>query len=148
MTLHNMAKANGESEFVLARDAVNLAISGEGVYCEHFWRDIFCCVLYMYSNVYFTVYSDMRPFTQSPYVSVCQVHCAMSYSLFDLKTCRVYSNMMTPSNGNIFRVTGPLWGESTGHKCSRRNWNKHLILLSWSIFRDSSHNPSGYFPLR
>ena len=23
---------------------------------------------------------------------------------------------MTPSNGNIFRVTGPLWGESTGHR--------------------------------
>ena len=22
--------------------------------------------------------------------------------------------MMTPSNGNIFRVTDPLWGESTG----------------------------------
>ena len=21
--------------------------------------------------------------------------------------------MMTPSNGNIFRITGPLWGEST-----------------------------------
>ena len=25
--------------------------------------------------------------------------------------------MMTSSNGNIFRVTGPLWGESTGHRC-------------------------------
>ena len=23
--------------------------------------------------------------------------------------------MMTSSNGNLFRVTGPLWGESTGH---------------------------------
>ena len=23
---------------------------------------------------------------------------------------------MTSSNGNIFRVTGPLWGESTGHR--------------------------------
>ena len=23
--------------------------------------------------------------------------------------------MMTYSNGDIFRVTGPLWGESTGH---------------------------------
>ena len=26
------------------------------------------------------------------------------------------SNMMTSSNGNIFRVTGPLWGESAGHR--------------------------------
>ena len=25
-------------------------------------------------------------------------------------------NMMASSNGNIFRVTGPLWGESTGHR--------------------------------
>ena len=25
-----------------------------------------------------------------------------------------YVNMMTSSNGNILRVTGPLWGESTG----------------------------------
>ena len=25
-------------------------------------------------------------------------------------------NMMPSSNGNIFRVTGPLWGESTGHQ--------------------------------
>ena len=24
--------------------------------------------------------------------------------------------MMTSSNGNIFRVTGPFWGESTGHR--------------------------------
>ena len=24
--------------------------------------------------------------------------------------------MMTSSNENIFRVTGPLWGESTGHR--------------------------------
>ena len=24
--------------------------------------------------------------------------------------------MMTSSNGDIFRVTGPLWGESTGHR--------------------------------
>ena len=26
------------------------------------------------------------------------------------------SNMMTSSNGNLFRVTGPLWGEFTGHR--------------------------------
>ena len=24
--------------------------------------------------------------------------------------------MMTPSNGNIYRVTGPLWGESIGNR--------------------------------
>ena len=25
-------------------------------------------------------------------------------------------NLKTSSNGNIFRVTAPLWGESTGHR--------------------------------
>ena len=25
-------------------------------------------------------------------------------------------SMMTSSNGNIFRITDPLWGESTGHR--------------------------------
>ena len=28
-----------------------------------------------------------------------------------------WCSMITSSNGNIFRVTGPLWGESTGHRC-------------------------------
>ena len=34
-------------------------------------------------------------------------------------TLKSYCNMglmMTPSNGNIFHVTGPLWGESTVHQ--------------------------------
>ena len=57
-----------------------------------------------------------------------------------------YGHMMTSSNGNIFRVTGPLWGEFTGHK--QINWSSlqshhqppsliyHQILLwnmSWYI---------------
>ena len=29
-------------------------------------------------------------------------------------------HMMTSSNGNIFRVTGPLCGEFTGHRCNPR----------------------------
>ena len=30
--------------------------------------------------------------------------------------CEIWISMMTSSNGNIFRVTGPLWGEFTGHR--------------------------------
>ena len=30
-------------------------------------------------------------------------------------TQQLYYHMMTSSNGNIFRGTGPLWGEFTGH---------------------------------
>ena len=30
--------------------------------------------------------------------------------------CEFFQSMMTSSNGNIFRVTGHLWGESTGHR--------------------------------
>ena len=39
-----------------------------------------------------------------------------------LEQCSLYNHeifggdMMTSSNGNIFRVTGPLWGEFTGHR--------------------------------
>ena len=33
------------------------------------------------------------------------------------KWCRSFKpSMMTSSNGNIFRVTGPVWGEFTGHR--------------------------------
>ena len=35
-----------------------------------------------------------------------------------LQRQRWRSTMMTSSSGNIFRVTGPLWGESTGHPLS------------------------------
>ena len=38
--------------------------------------------------------------------------------LFGLSWCQWQQEKitMTSSNGNIFRVTGPLWGESTGHR--------------------------------
>ena len=38
------------------------------------------------------------------------LHFGISY------TCKTTSCMMTYSNGNIFRVTGPLCGEFTGHR--------------------------------
>ena len=41
-------------------------------------------------------------------------------------------HMMTSSNGNIFRVTGPLWGESTGGGfTSQSQWRGALCFL-WS----------------
>ena len=30
--------------------------------------------------------------------------------------CEFFQSMMTSSNGNIFLITGPLWGESTGDR--------------------------------
>ena len=32
------------------------------------------------------------------------------------RTAAIWSVMLTSSNGSIFRVTGPLWGESTGDR--------------------------------
>ena len=46
---------------------------------------------------------------------------------------------MTSSNGNIFRVTDPLWGESTGHRRSPHKGHKGTIL--WS---QTYHCPSRY----
>ena len=42
--------------------------------------------------------------------------------------------MMSPSNGNIFRVAGPLWGESTGHRSIplTRTSDAKLWCLPWS----------------
>ena len=44
--------------------------------------------------------------------------------------------MMTSSNGNIFRVTGPLWGESTGHRWlpDKGHWRGALmfsLICAW-----------------
>ena len=39
--------------------------------------------------------------------------------------------IMTPSNGNIFRVTGPLWGETTGGFPSQRP-----VTRSFDVFFD------------
>ena len=49
---------------------------------------------------------------------VCCQHCVPSQSRNkQLRWCfTIVLCMMTSSNGNIFRVTGPLWGESTGHR--------------------------------
>ena len=43
--------------------------------------------------------------------------------------------MMTSSNGNIIRVTGPLCGEFTGHRWSALN--KRLIIQSWGWWFES-----------
>ena len=40
--------------------------------------------------------------------------CRLPY--VDFVHCYPHPFMMTSSNGNIFRVTGPLWGEFTGHR--------------------------------
>ena len=39
---------------------------------------------------------------------------------------------MTSSNGNIFRVTGPLWGESTGHKGQWREALMFSLICAWT----------------
>ena len=40
--------------------------------------------------------------------------------------------VMTSSNGNIFRVTGPLWGESTGHKGQWHRALMFLLICAWT----------------
>ena len=46
------------------------------------------------------------------------IHQANKWPTFQSSSCLLTNTpcMMTPSNGNILRETGPLWGESTGHK--------------------------------
>ena len=43
--------------------------------------------------------------------------------------------MMTSSNGNIFRVTGPLYGKFTGHSPHKGQWRRALmpsLICAWS----------------
>ena len=51
-------------------------------------------------------------------------------------------SMMTTSNGNIFRVTGPLWGESTGHRRIplTKVSNTELWCLLWSAWTNDWAN--------
>ena len=41
---------------------------------------------------------------------------AMQCHNYATQCCDIMQYMMTSSNGNIFRVTGPLYGEFTGHR--------------------------------
>ena len=42
-------------------------------------------------------------------------------------------DIMTPWNGNIFRVTGPLWGEFTGHRVNSPHKGQWLAALMFSF---------------
>ena len=54
---------------------------------------------------------------------------ALMFSLICALNKRFSEDMMTSSNGNMFRVTGHLWGEFTGHrwiprtKASKQSWS-------------------------
>ena len=53
--------------------------------------------------------------------------------IFCFRRQRIYdSHMMTSSNGNISRVTGPLWGESTGHKGQWRGALLFSLICAWT----------------
>ena len=55
-------------------------------------------------------------------------------------------NMMTSSNGNVFHVAGPLWGESTGHRCIpiKRASDAELfsLICAWTNGR-ANHRDAG-----
>ena len=59
-------------------------------------------------------------------------HFARSY---DKISYAILKRMMTLSNGNLFRVTGPLWGESTGHRWIplAKASDAELWCLLWSV---------------
>ena len=52
----------------------------------------------------------------------------------ELRKSAALFSMTTSSNGNIFRVTGPLWGESTGHRliALTKASDTELLCFLWS----------------
>ena len=74
---------------------------------------IFClfrCIFYQLLNSY-----PGKAGLLFPLLLCCLAVCANNWVHNGLKVATKYS-MMTSSNGNIFRFTGPLWGEFTGHR--------------------------------
>ena len=61
---------------------------------------------------------------------ICQTATQLIWCVFDYL---ISDDMMTSSNGNIFRVTGPLCGEFTGHR-----WNppQRPVTRSFDVFLD------------
>ena len=62
-------------------------------------------------------------------------------SFFVTKRARVFgilTSMKTSWNGNSFHITGPLWGESTGHRCIP--FTKGPVMQSFDVFVDVSLN--------
>ena len=59
------------------------------------------------------------------------------YSMIDTyltnAACDITRNMMTSSDGNIFRVTGPLCGEFTGHRLIPQ---QRPVTRSFDVFFD------------
>ena len=57
--------------------------------------------------------------------------------------------MMTSSNVNIFRVTGPLWGESTGHRCipltKARDADLKVIMVCLGVLSTSNYELKSQF---
>ena len=59
-----------------------------------------------------TTFSEIRIETEQLFFK--KIYFKMSSGLASM--CQNTSSMKTSSNENIFRITGPLWGESTGHR--------------------------------
>ena len=66
-------------------------------------------------------------------VSTCNLWYAVTVIRCDL--CRWSGHLMTSSNGNIFRVTGPLCGEFAGHRWIPRTKasDAELWCFLWSV---------------
>ena len=64
-------------------------------------------------------------------------HSSRAYMPCDQNSLETTGFMMMSSNGNIFRVTGPLWRESTGHRwfSSQTQWRGAVmfsLICNWT----------------
>ena len=92
---------------------------------------------YIHKYVYIHSWSVEQSFGTKPNIRCVDVY--INVQLFGWRhTCPVYMTMMTSSNEDIFRVTGPLCGESKGQ------WRGALMLLllcvwinGWVINREA-----------
>ena len=109
------------------------------------WKVYFGSILYLYWNGVWWIWMDRTYWTNkwNPFIHVTynKIKSAVLFTWSHIT--RWY--MMTSSNGNIFRVTGPLWGEPTGHR-----WITHTMTSDeelWCFFdlRLSKHSWRRWF---
>ena len=98
------------------------------IYLKHYWL-LSAAKL---SSAVLTVVSFLKSKPSKDTVSVCVISSVLAAVLMMAWQCAACRDMMTSWNGNAFRVTGPLWGESTGARwipLTKDQWRSFEVSL-------------------
>ena len=81
---------------------------------SRWWDKTILCASYLHNGISYTVKTTSLNWIGAPGVETTTAHDTTTSCTYFMGCIVVLIRMMTSSNGNIFRVTGPLCGEFTG----------------------------------